>query len=299
MAKGKNYKGQQFGCLIPLEPTEKRDSNGSIIWKCKCIKCNNEIMMSSKNFTRKLKECSNCKITSELNKTYGKLTVKKYIASEENGIHWLCECSCGNNKIVTTSQLHSNHVQSCGCLQREKAQNKTIDMTGRTIGRWKVLSKSKTRNSSRSVKWLCECSCDQHTQKEISGTELRRGTTLSCGCLRMSHGEYQIAHLLTQANIPYETEKKFSDCILPSGLQARFDFYVNNTYLIEFDGIQHYQEMNTNYFKNNLKENQRRDEIKNQWCIDNNIKLIRIPYTHLNKIKLEDLLLETSKFILT
>ena len=39
------------------------------------------------------------------------------------------------------------------------------------------------------------------------------------------------------------------------------------------------------------------DEIKNNWCIKNNIPLIRIPYTHLNNIKIEDLLLETSQYI--
>ena len=37
--------------------------------------------------------------------------------------------------------------------------------------------------------------------------------------------------------------------------------------------------------------------IKNQWCKDNNIPLIRIPYTHLNNLCIEDLILETSKFI--
>jgi hypothetical protein len=37
--------------------------------------------------------------------------------------------------------------------------------------------------------------------------------------------------------------------------------------------------------------------MKNQWCLDNNILLIRIPYTHYNDLCLEDLLPETSKFI--
>jgi len=38
--------------------------------------------------------------------------------------------------------------------------------------------------------------------------------------------------------------------------------------------------------------------IKNQWCKNNNIPLIRIPYTHLQNLCLEDLQLETSKFII-
>ena len=46
-----------------------------------------------------------------------------------------------------------------------------------------------------------------------------------------------------------------------------------------------------------LQEIQYRDQIKNQWCIDNNIPIIRIPYTHLSNITIKDLVLETSDFI--
>lgn len=82
----------------------------------------------------------------------------------------------------------------------------------------------------------------------------------------------------------------------------RFDFYIENTYLIEFDGEQHFKE--TQFFGNekiDTKEALRRyqvyDDIKNQYCINNNIPIIRIPYTHLKKICIEDLLLETSEFV--
>ncbi len=79
---------------------------------------------------------------------------------------------------------------------------------------------------------------------------------------------------------------------------ARFDFYVNNKYIIEYDGETHYQSnLHGWYDKSHLKAQQERDIIKNQWCKDNNIPLIRIPYTHLNDLKIEDLLLETSEYI--
>jgi hypothetical protein len=48
----------------------------------------------------------------------------------------------------------------------------------------------------------------------------------------------------------------------------------------------------------NTEDAQKHDAIKTQWCKDNNIPLIRIPYTEYNKLCLEDLLLETSKFII-
>ena len=41
-----------------------------------------------------------------------------------------------------------------------------------------------------------------------------------------------------------------------------------------------------------------RDAFKNEWCKENNILLIRIPYWHLKDLCIEDLKLETSKFII-
>jgi very-short-patch-repair endonuclease len=138
-------------------------------------------------------------------------------------------------------------------------------MIGQKIGRWTVIGRGKTTTASRQIKWICECDCDKHTQREIAGVELRRGTTLSCGCLRESHGEYKISKLLTDAKIPFESEKKFDTCILPSGIKARFDFWVNNEYIIEFDGKQHFLELK-DYFQEPLTEIQKRDTYKNLWC---------------------------------
>ena len=43
---------------------------------------------------------------------------------------------------------------------------------------------------------------------------------------------------------------------------------------------------------------QYRDLFKNKWCKENKIPLIRIPYTHLNKITIKDLKLESSIFLM-
>lgn len=47
-----------------------------------------------------------------------------------------------------------------------------------------------------------------------------------------------------------------------------------------------------------FKKQQINDAFKNSWCEKNNIPIIRIPYTHLKNLCIEDLLLETSNFIL-
>ena len=49
--------------------------------------------------------------------------------------------------------------------------------------------------------------------------------------------------------------------------------------------------------KEDFEKTKIHDAYKNQWCKENNIPLIRIPYTHLKDLCIEDLQLETSKFI--
>ena len=71
--------------------------------------------------------------------------------------------------------------------------------------------------------------------------------------------------------------------------------------MIEYDGEQHFEKniQNTGWnTKENFKKIQKRDLLKNKYCLNNNIPLIRIPYTHKENIVIEDLLLETSKFII-
>ena len=62
---------------------------------------------------------------------------------------------------------------------------KFIDMTGWIMSehgipdsKWTVIKQSDSNNK----KWLCECSCSNHTRKEVFGTSLRGGYSKSCGC---------------------------------------------------------------------------------------------------------------------
>lgn len=112
----------------------------------------------------------------------------------------------------------------------------------------------------------------------------------------MSKGEQIIAKLLNDNNINYEYNKsmfKFSN-----NKNAIFDFYINNQYLIEYDGETHYQHnLHGWHNETQLKKQQERDIIKNQWCKDNNIPLIRIPYWHLQNLIINDLILKTTKYL--
>ena len=50
-------------------------------------------------------------------------------------VYWHCKCKCGNETDVRGDSLRNGHIQSCGCLQRERATTHglTIDH-GRLLG---------------------------------------------------------------------------------------------------------------------------------------------------------------------
>ena len=59
-----------------------------------------------------------------------------------------------------------------------------------------------------------------------------------------------------------------------------FDFYINKiNSIIEYDGEHHFNPISGWGGLEKFKITQENDNIKNQYCIQNNISLLRIPYT--------------------
>ena len=204
---------------------------------------------------------------------------------------WLCECKCGTQKIVQGYSLRKGLSKSCGCLQKSivSAQN-FEDLTGQVFNHLKVIEYAGKDKSNKSL-WKCECDCSAKTMIIVRGADLKSGKTSSCGCIK-SIGEEKIAFLLQQANLSFTKEQTFESCRFPdTNALARFDFYVNNTYLIEYDGIQHFKPTFNQLNENNFILTQSHDEYKTQWCKENNIPLIRISYTQLKNLTIKDLIL--------
>ena len=204
------------------------------------------------------------------------------------GSRWKCQCDCENHtiKIVDGWTLRSGKTLSCGCEHKKRASEANLDdIKGQHFGHLTVLERAGV-DKNRKVLWKCQCDCDAKTIIIIRGSDLKTGKTISCGCIK-SKGEEKIAKLLKENNIPFEKEKVFSDCVYPeTNGKLRFDFYVNEKYLIEFDGIQHYDRSNP-WYKNNAEK----DNFKTKWCKEHNIPLIRISYQQLNNLTIEDIIL--------
>lgn len=225
---------------------------------------------------------------------------------------WIVKCNCDKQTIFSTlgAGLRNGNTTSCGCKRTESLIKRNTEraevQVGKTYGRLTVIEDLGFRQQSsrdKRERWsLCQCSCGSKPI-EIANNRLQNGNKKSCGCLSASYGEEEIKKILDENNIQYITQYYFNDLYTKRVCdKLRFDFAVfkdnNLSHVIEFDGRQHFMES----FENNgetLEDRQYRDNLKNQYCKEHNIPLIRLDYTMYNKITLEDLMIETSNFIVS
>lgn len=225
------------------------------------------------------------------------IEVLEFSEIKNHAAYWKCKCHCGNIFIARGADLTNGHTKSCGCTRNKSIQKIGLsnkekyikDLTNQRFGKLIVLEPTSKRDRNRGVIWKCLCDCGNIV--ELPRSVLLQGQS-SCGCAK-SKGELKIAQLLIKAGIPFETQKTFDTCIFPDTKRlARFDFYVNNSYLIEYDGIQHFDDHYGWNTTENFKKIQFRDNYKNDWCKENGIPLIRIPYTNYEKLAIQDLILK-------
>jgi len=98
---------------------------------------------------------------------------------------------------------------------------------------------------------------------------------------RCSKGEKRVATFLDRNGIVYEMEQTFDSLRSPKNRPLRFDFYLSDHKVcIEYDGHHHQAPVNK-YRKAKIVHNKTviHDKIKDQFCKNNRIKLIRIPHT--------------------
>ena len=104
-----------------------------------------------------------------------------------------------------------------------------------------------------------------------------------CPSCKRSKGEVKVESFLIDNGLKYIQQHTFNDCRNINTLP--FDFYLPDYNIcIEYDGKQHFAEDDKRsiYYSSDTKTN---DNIKNKYCLDNNINLIRIPYNEFNKVE--------------
>lgn len=113
-----------------------------------------------------------------------------------------------------------------------------------------------------------------------------------CPKCKNSKGQTKVARVLFSMGIKFINEYYYNDCKGDKSYLF-FDFYIpSKNMLIEYDGEQHFKpvkfhlNMAEETSKLMFEKTQRYDMIKNQYAHNNNIPLLRIPYTEFNNIEI-------------
>lgn len=297
MAQGKKILiniGEIYGTYQVLEEN-KNIVSPYVYWKVKCIYCGEE--KNKRGIDLNKGKCIICKCQQKLDiigKVFGDVTVieKTDKHSSDNSIIYKCKCNhCGFIQEFAATRLRRDEIF---CQQCHERKSTVKDLTNQIFGNLKVLyqDKEKIRTShGQGAYWICEClNCGSIISTR--GADLISRNTSSCGCIK-SKGEFTIAKILTENNINFKREFKFLD--LKDKGYLKFDFAIfddsdNLLYLIEYDGIQHFKANERGWnTTEHLLNIQRRDRLKDEYCQNNNIPLIRIKYN--DKITTEKVLL--------
>lgn len=105
-----------------------------------------------------------------------------------------------------------------------------------------------------------------------------------CNECNVSRGEKEVIIYLKTNDINYETQYIFNDLKDKDYLKFDFAIFNNNNlkFLIEYDGEYHYYPITGEL---ELRSQQKRDKMKNDYCLSNGIKLIRIPFWQFDKLE--------------
>lgn len=235
---------------------------------------------------------------SYIGKRYGKLTIVGLVNEDKGPTHFECICDCSPEKIriIEWTDISQKRKQSCGCFQKEQGKYRALDLTDQIFGDFRAAEKTDLRKSGKVV-WRCYCTRCGHMEL-LSTRQLKAVPDRHCPvCHSLSHnskGEEKIAELLRLQGLPFEMEKSFEECKSRKNIRLRFDFFVDNSWLIEFDGEQHFKVTPWSLDLDYVKE---KDETKNDFCRKVGYPLIRIPYWEYENMTLLDLIPSSSRFL--
>lgn len=296
----------------PLKPTEVTAGSGKKVW-WKGSDCGHSweaIIVNRTSHDQGCPVCANKKVVigvNDLATTHpdlaaewhptknGDLTPEMLVAGSNKSVWWQCPhcpyewetspnertqgkgCSvCSGQKVMKgVNDLATTHPEIA--KQWHPTKNDDLKPTDVTIG------------SSKKAWWHCNHGHEWETFIYNRKTyDSKIGTDCPYCQMDDSKGIMKVKSILDCLKIPYHCEQSFEDCRHINLL--RFDIVLRNKQkeiagLIEFDGQQHFEPVEYWGGVEGLKATQLRDRIKTDYCINNNIPLLRIPYWEFERIE--------------
>jgi len=202
----------------------------------------------------------------------------------------LIKCNvCGTwFKQIACNHLNGATCKQCAVKKRSQAQIKSLSEFVRDArkihGDAYSYEKVVCNGFKKPIKIYCK-KCKKYFHQAMGDHLAGKG----CPSCASSKGEKNISLLLKRNNIIFQQQKKFIGC--KNKTYLLFDFYLPDYNIaVEYDGEQHYKSIEFFGGDSTLKETQYRDNIKTNYCYENDIILCRIKYN-------QDIYKELSKYI--
>lgn len=178
---------------------------------------------------------------------------------------------CKEHGVFKQTPIH--HLNGHGCPKCVRIINTDNFIDKSIMAHGDLFDYSMTAYSGHGNK--VDIICKKHGKFSQSPMSHLRG--IGCPKCSSSKGEKIILNFLTSQKIEYVHQKKFKNCKNKNNLL--FDFYLPNYNIcIEYNGIQHYKEVEHFGGLESLNMTVNNDNIKKDFCKNNNIKLLIISY---------------------
>lgn len=264
--------------------------------KCECLIHGIFNLNPERHITR-LSECPKC--TEERNKvSIDEFIIKSNIIHNNKYDYSLVTFDTLDDKVDIICPKHGKYCQYAthhlhnkkGCKHCNK-ENKYNEYLLNFIKECNVIHNNKYKYSLVKIKSLSE---KVEILCPIHGSFFKRpnehlNKQSGCQLCSSSKGEKIIRQFLIKNKIKYVEQYKFSEC--KNIKELPFDFYLPKLNVcVEYDGEQHFKSIDKWGGEDRFNDIKKNDNIKNEFCLNNKIELIRISYKEYNKI--EDILTE-------
>lgn len=206
--------------------------------------------------------------------------LSEYIDSETK-LH--CKCRiCGHDWWTLPRVLDSNKSSCPNCGRKKSIKSRTKTLSDFKYELKNISSNIEVMgnyvNTHTKIKCKClVCGCEW----EGYPANLLNGTA-GCPMCNMSIGERKLLNTLDSLGIHYIPQYTFDD--LKNKKKLRFDAYsISDNMVFEYQGEQHYFPVDwgnkgEKWAKEEFKLTKHRDNLKKEYCIQNSIPIIEIPY---------------------
>lgn len=235
----------------------------SFLYSARCPKCAGNIKITDKSFRREIHEL----VGDEY------LVKSEYISNHKKVTMLHTKCNCKYDVTPAHFITTGRRCPFCNGGVKVKDYDFSFDVEEMTDGEYSVLS---DYSNSKTHVLMKHNNCENVW--EIRPDNFKSGKR--CPYCNQSHGELEIARILSENKIDFIPQFKFEECKKKRSLPFDFAIIKNEKVncVIEYNGEQHYRPVKHFGGESGYKSRIENDRIKKTFCDENKIPLLIIDY---------------------